>query len=122
MIKRESREYFRALGAHITVLRKDRGMTQADLSRAIGVSQQAIFAYEQGERRPSALILSKLAKEFAISVDDLIGRKRVLPPKHPRLSPRMVRHARRLQELNKTAQRFVIKLIDQLHPGTTAHG
>lgn len=46
MIKQESRAYFRALGAHVTAMRKASGMTQAELARAIGVSQQAVFAYE----------------------------------------------------------------------------
>ncbi len=48
MIKQESRAYFKALGAHVTTLRKAQGMTQAELARAIGVSQQAVFAYELG--------------------------------------------------------------------------
>ncbi|WP_129780376.1 helix-turn-helix transcriptional regulator [Peristeroidobacter soli] len=45
-IKAESRAYFRALGKHISQLRKEIGMTQAELARALNVSQQAVFAYE----------------------------------------------------------------------------
>ena len=44
-MKQESHSYYKALGAHIALLRKSRGMTQAELARAIGVSQQAVFAY-----------------------------------------------------------------------------
>lgn len=73
MIKQESRAYFKALGAHVTMLRKSRGMTQAELARAIGVSQQAVFAYELGDRRISVLVLAKLAKIFSVSVEDLVG-------------------------------------------------
>lgn len=73
MIKQESRTHFEALGAYVTTLRKSRGMTQAELARAIGVSQQAVFSYELGERRISVLVLAKLAKIFAISVEDMIG-------------------------------------------------
>ena len=50
-LKAESRAYFRALGKHITELRKEIGMTQAELARALKVSQQTVFAYELGDRR-----------------------------------------------------------------------
>lgn len=113
-IKAESRAYYRALGAHITALRKARGMTQAELARAIGVSQQAVFAYEIGERRVSVFILVKLHKVFSISVEELLGvTKPVRVPKR-RLSPRAMRHAERLQSLSKTRQRFIIRIIDVL--------
>lgn len=46
-------------------LRKSRGMTQAELARALGVSQQAVFAYEIGDGRISVLVLERLARLFA---------------------------------------------------------
>lgn len=114
VIKQESRAYFKALGAHISLLRKARGMTQAELARALSVSQQAVFAYELGDRRVSVLLLAKLSKVFAISVEELMGiTKPVRIPKR-RLSPRAMRHAERLQGLSKTQQRFVIRIIDLL--------
>lgn len=114
MIRAESRAYFKALGAHITLLRKARGMTQQELARAIGVSQQAVFAYELGDRRVSVLILAKLSKAFAISVEQLMGIAKPPPIPKRRLSPRAMRHAERLQALSKTQQRFVIRIIDSL--------
>jgi transcriptional regulator with XRE-family HTH domain len=114
VIKHESRAYFRNLGSQIALARKARGMTQAELARAIGVSQQAVFAYELGERRVSVLILAHIAKVFAVPVEDMIGL--IKPARIPkgRLSPRAMRHAERLQALTKTQQRFVIRIIDVL--------
>jgi transcriptional regulator with XRE-family HTH domain len=114
MIKHESRAYFKALGAHVSMLRKSRGMTQAELARAIGVSQQAVFAYELGERRISVLVLAKLAKIFAVSVEEMVGLSKPVRVPQGRLSPRCVRHAERLQALSKTQQRFLIRIIDVL--------
>jgi transcriptional regulator with XRE-family HTH domain len=114
MIKQESRAYFRALGAHVSMLRKSRGMTQAELARAIGVSQQAVFAYELGERRVSVLVLAKLARIFAVSVEEMVGLSKPVRVPQGRLSPRCVRHAERLQALSKTQQRFLIRIIDVL--------
>lgn len=117
MLKQESRNYFKALGSHIALLRKARGMTQSELATAIGVSQQAVFAYELGERRVSVLILTKIAKVFLISVQELVGMSRPVRVPKGRLSPRAVRHAERLQKLSKTQQRFVIRIIDTLEAG-----
>ena len=114
VIKHESRTYFRALGAHVTAMRKSRGMTQAELARAIGVSQQAVFAYELGERRISVLVLVKLSKVFGTSVEDMVGLSKPARVPKGRLSPRAVRNAERLQALTKTQQRFVVRIIDVL--------
>ena len=112
-IKAESRAYFRALGAHISVLRKEQGMTQAELARALAVSQQTVFAYELGDRRVSVLIVAKLAKVFDMPVEELMGMRKQVLAKH-RLSPAGMRHAERFQQLGKTEQRFVKKIIDLL--------
>jgi transcriptional regulator with XRE-family HTH domain len=119
--KAESRAYFRALGKHITELRKEIGMTQAELARAIKVSQQTVFAYELGDRRVSVLMLVKLARVFDTSVEELSGLKMPIRPKR-RTSPAGVRHAERYQRLSKTEQRFVKRIIDILLERVAAHG
>lgn len=113
--KSDSRVYFAALGRRITQLRKSRGYTQAEFARALGVSQQAVFAYELGDRRTSVLLLERIATLYGISVDQVIGRApERKPPSNRRLSPRAMRHAERLQALSKTSQRFIVRLIDYL--------
>ncbi|MET0534561.1 MAG: helix-turn-helix transcriptional regulator [Steroidobacter sp.] len=114
MIKQESRAYFRALGTHISELRKERGMTQAELARTLGVSQQTVFAYELGDRRVSVLMLVKLAKVFGVSVESLMGMTKAQRPAKRRLSPAGVRHAERFHQLSKTQQRFVARIIEVL--------
>jgi transcriptional regulator with XRE-family HTH domain len=112
-IKAESRAYFRALGAHIATLRKEQGMTQAELARAIGVSQQTVFAYELGDRRVSVPALVKLSRTFGVSMEELSGMTMPIRPTL-RLSPAGMRHAGRYQRLSKTEQRFVKRIIDVL--------
>lgn len=48
------------IGRLLTESRTDAGMTMTDLSEASGVSISAISRYEDGSRKPSAEILSKL--------------------------------------------------------------
>ncbi|WP_268894940.1 helix-turn-helix domain-containing protein [Steroidobacter agaridevorans] len=100
-------------GKRIAQLRKARGMTQAEFARALGVSQQAVFAYELGDRRVSALVLERVARLFGLSMDQLFGFAAVRTRKG-RLSPRAMRNAERLQALSKTQQRFVVRIIDVL--------
>src|SRR5688500_16708234 len=114
MIKQESGAYFKALGAYVMTLRKSRGMTQAELARAVGVSQQCVFAWEVGDRRVSVLVLAKLSKILSTSVENIVGLSRPLRVQKGRLSPRCVRHAERLQALSKTQRRFIIRIIDVL--------
>jgi transcriptional regulator with XRE-family HTH domain len=113
-MKQESRAYFRALGAHISALRKEQGITQAELARTLGVSQQTVFAYELGDRRVSLLILVKLSTIFGVPVEDLLGMTKSQRPVKRRLSPAGVRHAERFHQLSKTQQRFVARIIEVL--------
>lgn len=114
MSRAESQSYYKVLGAHIAELRKSRGYTQAELARAIGVSQQAVFAFEIAERRTSLFIAIQLARVFSITLDELAGVIRAVRMPKGRLSPRAMRHAERLQALSKTQQRFVVRIIDML--------
>lgn len=112
-MKAESRAYYRKLGQHISELRKGIGMTQAELARELKVSQQAVFAYELGDRRVSLLVVLKLAGIFDTSVEELSGFKMPIRPMR-RLSHAGVRHAERYQQLSKTQQWFVHRIIDVL--------
>jgi transcriptional regulator with XRE-family HTH domain len=114
VIKEESRVYFRALGALISKLRKEQGLTQAELARLLGVSQQTVFAYELGDRRVSVLMLVKLAKILGAPVEELMGLTKSPRATNLRPSPAGIRHAERFQQLSKTDQRFVTRIIDVL--------
>ena len=59
-------------GARIAALRRQRGMSQAQLARQLGVSPSAVGMYEQGRREPSADVLVELGKIFSVSVDYIL--------------------------------------------------
>ena len=61
------------IGEKLRNLRKNAGMTQADLAKKIGMSPSAIGMYEQGRREPDSEILVKFSKIFNVSVDFLVG-------------------------------------------------
>ncbi len=53
-------------------LRKERGLTQPDIAKLLGISYQAVANYENGRREPDNESLVKLANFFSVSVDYLL--------------------------------------------------
>ena len=64
-----------AIASRIKELRLEKGMTQAQLGAAIGVSQKAVDYWERGVNEPKASYIFKLAQIFDVSSDYLIGLK-----------------------------------------------
>ena len=51
--------------------RKQRGLTQEELAKALGVSRQTIISIERGKYIPSLPLALKMARYFACSTDDM---------------------------------------------------
>ena len=60
------------LGARIAALRREKGWSQAELARVLGISASAMGMYEQGRREPSADTLVALARELGVTTDFLL--------------------------------------------------
>ena len=54
-------------------LRKNKGITQAELGKILGVSPSTIGMYEQGRRAPDKTSLIALARFFNVTTDYLLG-------------------------------------------------
>lgn len=60
-------------GEFIAWLRKERGLTQAELGERLGVSFQAVSKWERGETLPDTAVLPDLAAVLETSVDELLS-------------------------------------------------
>ncbi len=60
----------------IAELRAERGWTQADLAEHIGVSRQSINAIETGKFDPSLPVAFRLARLFALRIEDVFTEHR----------------------------------------------
>ena len=58
----------------LRLAREQRGISQRDLGKAMGVSAVTISRYETGEHEPGIAELVKIADYFNVSVDYLLGR------------------------------------------------
>ncbi len=63
------------LGAKIASYRKSRNMTQDELARQFGISNQAVSKWETGQSYPDVELLPMIADYFEISLDELFGRE-----------------------------------------------
>lgn len=65
------------IGNVIKFHRELKHLSQAKLAEKIGVSQRNVSYYESGEHIPPADILKKIASIFNITVDELVGTKKM---------------------------------------------
>ena len=62
------------LGVTLKKLRNQRGLTQEDLGKRVGVSYAYISMLESGAKKnPSLALLKRLAKALGVPVTDLLG-------------------------------------------------
>lgn len=55
----------------LEALRKERGIRQEDLAQALGVSRQTVISLEKGKYNPSLALAFKLARYFALPIEDI---------------------------------------------------
>ena len=60
------------LGLRIALLRVEKGWSQAELAKRIGVSTSAVGMYEQSRREPSLALLVCLAQTLGVTTDYLL--------------------------------------------------
>ncbi len=58
-------------GATVKRLRNQRGWTQEELARRVGVAPNTIARIETGNRRPSLTLLERLARDLRVGIADL---------------------------------------------------
>ena len=63
-------------GDKVRKLRTDQGLNQTALAQRLGVRKSIISAYESQMRMPSLDMLIKIALEFSVSADWLLGLER----------------------------------------------
>lgn len=61
------------LGSNIRTFRQQKGMTQEQVSAALGVSPQAVSKWETGANTPDIALLPQLAELFGVTIDALFA-------------------------------------------------
>lgn len=94
------------LGEHITQLRKKKGLSQADLGKAVGTSGDIIGRYERDEVKPSIEVVIKIADTLEVSIDYLVGKTTV------ELDSKLLKKIQDIQKLSAEDKAHVFALMD----------
>jgi transcriptional regulator with XRE-family HTH domain len=108
------------ISENIRQLRKNSGLTQAELGAKIGTRQKVIADYENGISKPPRDRLLALAKFFEMPVEKIVGRddsaKVVEPNSEPKIhgNKRTAKLIQAFEELSETEQRVILNQTQAL--------
>lgn len=108
-VKTETQE---TLGARIAGLRRDRGMTQAELAEWLQVSQPVVWDYENNVIRIPADVVVELAKILNASTDEILGLKGDISRNATIKNRRLLRQVQSIDKLSKRDQEALLRTID----------
>ncbi len=97
------------LGSRIARLRKEKGLTQVELAKTIGIKQALISDYERSRLRPNYEMIIRLAIALEVTTDELLGVKAI---KNSKPNLKIQKRMRKIEALPETQQKFVLKTID----------
>ncbi len=63
---------YQKLGENLKRIRTQKGISQGDIARALGIDKGFISNIENGKTNPTLATISKLAKVVGVSVDKLL--------------------------------------------------
>jgi len=99
------------LGQRIARFRKERGFTQVEVAKKIGLSQVLISDYERGRLHPNPDTIIKFAQVLLVTTDELLGVKDTHTA-GSKLSLKTIRRLKRIEELPASQQKTLFKTID----------
>ena len=107
------KEYLK-IGERLEHVRKQCGLSQAELGERVGISQRAISEYECGWNRLSLPTLLKITNVLGVSLEEFdCNHKEGV--KNQRASPtnrRVLRHLQTIERLPRRDQEMIFRLID----------
>ena len=109
----EDEVFYAALGLRIAQARKAQCITQVQLAKTLGVSQQTIAHYEGGRLRLVASIIPPIANAIGSTVVELMGETETPEVKSKRgPKSKFELQIEQINQLPRTKQKFVSDMLD----------
>lgn len=100
------------LGERIQFLRKEAGMTQAELAKKIGLSHTQMVRYENKNVQPPADVLKKISDALNTGVDFLINGDKDQKAKAALKDAELLSQFKAVEQMNDKDKTIVKTLID----------
>jgi transcriptional regulator with XRE-family HTH domain len=99
------------LGSRIARLRKERGLTQAELAEKIGIEKTLVSDYEREKIRMYDDLIIRFAVALNVSSDELLGIKNHKSAA-PAISLRLMKRLAQIEKLPEPKKKHIIRTID----------
>ncbi len=103
-------------GATIAALRKQKGMTQLELARKMGVTDKAVSKWERNLSFPDVTTLPKLAEELGIPIDELLEARTSSQESSQGKAPALIELALKAMALAMGVAVATLSLLDKIQP------
>jgi transcriptional regulator with XRE-family HTH domain len=111
----EDEVFYKALGQRIAEARKAQGITQVELAKMLGVSQQTIAHYEGGRLRLVASMIPLIANAIGTTVVELMGESTTSEVKRKRgPKSKLEQQIEQVHKLPRSKQKFISEMLDAL--------
>jgi transcriptional regulator with XRE-family HTH domain len=99
------------IGQRLARLRRERGITQAELAEKLGVVQPMISDYERGGLRLHGQLIVELTRILGVSADEILGLEQ--PRSNGSVkNRRLFRRLQQLEKLPRRDQQALLRTID----------
>ena len=106
------------IGQRLARIRKERGYTQVELAKKIGIIQTLVSDYETDRLRLSAEMAVRYSMALDITVDDLLAPKTAANRKNCKQpSLKLVRRMEEIEKLPPRQQTLVLSALDSMLRG-----
>lgn len=109
------------IGQRLSRLRKEQGLTQAELAARIGIKQTSVSDYETGRLRLNDEMLARVALALKVSADTILGLKGGSRGAANQATVRILRRLNRIASLPMSQKKALLKTIDMMLEATE-HG
>ncbi len=99
-------------GQQLTMFRKSKGLTQADLAQQLHTTQKMIDYYERRAINPSVNFVRRAAEVLGFSVDELLGHSPKVMRGRPGPPSKLELYLEQLRHLPRKDQKFVTQFLD----------
>jgi len=107
-----------AIGKNLQLIRKRRGFTQKGLGERIGVTREAITAYEAGRTHLMDTTLLDLAAVLQVSVNEILGLER-RAIEVPVISRRWAKRMAVIESLPDSVKKHILRTLDDVIKANT---